>query len=63
MTRMTRGVLAAACVLAAVSPSYAQQPPVPIEQPLEPDRPDVTNGTHIVDIGLLQIEFGGDSGS
>ncbi len=27
--------------------------------PIEPDRPDVTNGTHIVDIGLLQIEFGG----
>ena len=26
---------------------------------IEPDRPDVTNGTHIVDIGLLQIEFGG----
>src|SRR2546430_1492092 len=23
------------------------------------DRPDVTNGTHIVDIGLLQIEIGG----
>ena len=28
-------------------------------QDLEPDRPDVTNGTHIVDVGLLQIEFGG----
>src|SRR5215467_3893154 len=26
---------------------------------LEPDRPDVTNGTHIVDVGLLQIEAGG----
>jgi len=26
---------------------------------IEPDRPDVTNGTHIVDIGLLQIEVGG----
>lgn len=26
---------------------------------LEPDRPDVTNGTHIVDVGLLQIEVGG----
>src|SRR5258708_37833936 len=25
----------------------------------EPDRPDVTNGTHIVDVGLLQIELGG----
>ncbi len=28
-------------------------------QNLEPDRPDVTNGTHIVDIGLLQLEAGG----
>jgi len=26
---------------------------------LEPDRPDVTNGTHIVDVGLLQMEIGG----
>jgi Putative MetA-pathway of phenol degradation len=26
---------------------------------LEPDRPDVTNGTHIVDVGLLQVEVGG----
>jgi hypothetical protein len=29
------------------------------QQALEPDRPDVTNGTHIVGTGLLQIEFGG----
>ena len=37
------------------------QPPVTIpEAPgIDPDRPDVTNGTHIVDIGLLQIEVGG----
>ena len=27
-------------------------------EPLEPDRPDVTNGTHIVDVGLLQMEVG-----
>jgi hypothetical protein len=26
--------------------------------PIEPDRPDVTNGTHIVDVGLLQVELG-----
>lgn len=26
--------------------------------PIEPDRPDVTNGTHIVDEGLLQLEIG-----
>ncbi len=29
------------------------------QQAIEPDRPDVTNGTHIVGTGLLQIEFGG----
>jgi hypothetical protein len=29
------------------------------QEALEPDRPDVTNGTHIVGTGLLQIEFGG----
>jgi hypothetical protein len=38
------------------------QPPIESPQappkPLEPDRPDVTNGTHIVDIGLLQMEAG-----
>ena len=44
--------------------AIALQPPItsaaaPENDPLEPDRPDVTNGTHIVDVGLLQIEFGG----
>src|SRR6266498_4072464 len=29
------------------------------QEAIEPDRPDVTNGTHIVDIGLLQVEIGG----
>jgi Putative MetA-pathway of phenol degradation len=29
------------------------------QETIEPDRPDVTNGTHIVDTGLLQIEIGG----
>lgn len=29
------------------------------QEQIEPDRPDVTNGTHIVDVGLLQIEIGG----
>lgn len=26
---------------------------------IDPDRPDVTNGTHIVDAGLMQLEMGG----
>jgi hypothetical protein len=35
------------------------QPTAPTQpEPLEPDRPDVTNGTHIVDVGLLQMEVG-----
>jgi hypothetical protein len=40
----------------AAAPSGAQPAP---NEPVEPDRPDVTNGTHIVDVGLLQIEMGG----
>ncbi len=36
-----------------------EQPFVPVVDPIEPDRPDVTNGTHIVDVGLLQMEVGG----
>jgi hypothetical protein len=31
---------------------------VPTIAPIEPDRPDVTNGTNIVDVGLLQVEAG-----
>ena len=42
----------AASVIVATSASAAQDN-------LEPDRPDVTNGTHIVDVGLLQMEAGG----
>jgi hypothetical protein len=49
---MTRPLLAASlCVILAAGSAHAQEP-------VEPDRPDVTNGTHIVDIGLLQIEIG-----
>lgn len=33
--------------------------PLLAQETIEPDRPDVTNGTHIVEIGLLQIEIGG----
>src|SRR5215471_14767856 len=35
------------------------QPTGATPQPIDPDRPDVTNGTHIVDTGLLQVEIGG----
>ncbi|HEY2151181.1 MAG TPA: transporter [Vicinamibacterales bacterium] len=34
-------------------------PPIPPTEGIDPDRPDVTNSTHIVDVGLLQIEVGG----
>jgi Putative MetA-pathway of phenol degradation len=41
-------------------PLTPAEPPAVEEVPnLEPDRPDVTNGTHIVDVGLMQIELGG----
>jgi hypothetical protein len=45
-------LLACALVLSICGEARAQET-------IEPDRPDVTNGTHIVDIGLLQIEIGG----
>ena len=50
-----RVIATSVCVacLAGTSPSAFAQ------ENIEPDRPDVTNGTHIVDIGLLQIEVGG----
>ncbi len=58
---MTRGAaIASVWLLAIGAPLFAQDtagPPQP--QAIEPDRPDVTNGTHIVETGLLQIEFGG----
>src|SRR5439155_42459 len=47
------------CVLCAAVDGYAQQDTPAAREAIEPDRPDVTNGTHIVDIGLLQIEIGG----
>jgi hypothetical protein len=55
-------VFAGVVVLAMGAAARAQTPsPVvpPAQEGLAPDRPDVTNGTHIVDIGLLQLEFGG----
>jgi hypothetical protein len=52
--------LVGACVLMFTARlAAAQNVSVPIPEPLEPDRPDITNGTHIVGTGLLQIEFGG----
>jgi Putative MetA-pathway of phenol degradation len=52
---MTR--LAAIVAVALLWPAAlrAQEP----KEAIEPDRPDITNGTHIVDTGILQIEFGG----
>ena len=51
---LTRALRATAIVtVLAAKAALAQQPDA-----IEPDRPDITNGTHIVDIGLLQIEIG-----
>src|SRR5258708_26448927 len=47
-----------------VSPPIEQTNPpralhiVPKMEPIAPDRPDVTNGTNIVETGLLQVEAG-----
>lgn len=43
----------------AIGQQRVPPPSPPAQEPIAPDRPDVTNGTHIVDAGLLQIEFGG----
>jgi hypothetical protein len=58
---MIRPATLACLGLLATSAAGVCQPPPPEPPPeqVEPDRPDVTNGTHIVDIGLLQIEIGG----
>src|SRR5436190_13019842 len=47
-------VVAAVCFLGGLIATSAAA-----QEVVEPDRPDVTNGTHIVDTGLLQIEIGG----
>jgi hypothetical protein len=52
-----RSIALFACLLGGAASAGAQES-APREA-IEPDRPDVTNGTHIVDIGLLQIEVGG----
>lgn len=33
--------------------------PPPQDHEIEPDRPDVTNGPHLVPVGVLQVELGG----
>src|SRR5476649_2001000 len=45
-----------ALLLAVTAPALAQSTS---EEPIDLDRPDVTNGTHIVSIGLVQFELGG----
>src|SRR5437879_3881249 len=52
-------VLTFAAAATAQTPPSPRPAPPPAQEPLEPDRPDVTNGTHIVGVGLLQMEFGG----
>src|SRR5262245_57892906 len=61
--RAARLTLWAAIVLfnaaAAIAQGAVRPMPAQGDENLEPDRPDVTNGTHIVDVGLLQLEVGG----
>jgi len=54
---MKNGCAAALCLVAAMAcaaPASAQS-----DESIDPDRPDVTNGTRIVPAGLVQVEFGG----
>ena len=51
---------AATTTAATISEQSPSAPAIDSENDdLEPDRPDVTNGTHIVDVGLVQMEAGG----
>jgi hypothetical protein len=50
--RLTAALLVLALGLSP--PLFAQN-----DEGVDPDRPDVTNGTHIVPPGIVQIEFGG----
>ena len=55
-------VICVFCVFGVCTPPTLAQAPTPAavdDEPLQPDRPDVTNGTHIVDVGLVQVEIGG----
>src|SRR6266849_7099741 len=61
MTPTVRAAIACLCLLGAGVEGHAQQDVPAAQEAIEPDRPDVTNGTHIVDIGLLQLEIGGVS--
>jgi len=45
-------------ILLAASPVFAQSP-TPDRDRIEPDRPDVTNSTHLVGTGRVQVEGGG----
>ncbi len=52
--KYARGLLLLPAFLLWAAPALAQADPG-----IEPDRPDVTNGTRIVPIGIIQVEFGG----
>jgi outer membrane putative beta-barrel porin/alpha-amylase len=49
--------LSVACTTSTGPIRVAPSNPTVVE-PIEPDRPDVTNGTNIVEVGLLQVEVG-----
>jgi hypothetical protein len=51
--------LPAAAAIAAPAQAPAPSTAQADNGTIDPDRPDVTNGPHLVDVGLLQIELGG----
>jgi len=50
-----KGALLLAACLTLAAPARAQE----TSEAIQPDRPDVTNGTRIVPTGIVQVEFGG----
>lgn len=59
MTRYAALASVIALTLAPAARAQTAAPPASVPAPIEPDRPDVTNGAHIVGAGLVQFEVGG----
>jgi hypothetical protein len=59
-TRRFSSAVLLMCLTGGAPASAQTAPPDAVSTiaPIEPDRPDVTNGTNIVDTGLLQVEAG-----
>lgn len=56
---MTNRAVALICAIALTTARAFAQSPAPDRDPIEPDRPDLTNGPHLLAAGAIQLEIGG----